>query len=116
METEAKIFVETARTAIARAEKEADFAAIAIAQANADAASPNLKLVEIAKWHTAHIIKYYGEAIVALEQAAKDELPAEHKNYIEQKMKICLEKMALANTRKLELGAILRTRKLFGAD
>jgi hypothetical protein len=111
LDNQAKQSIEEARKSIALAEKELNYADIAFAQTEADSEEPNLKLAEIAKWHYAQTIKYYSEAVAALEPAGRRELPAKYKKYIDLKTKKCLEEMAYANTRKIRLGVILRTSR-----
>jgi len=107
----AKKFIEDARKSIAIAEKEMNYADIAFAHTGTDSESPNLKLAEIARWHCEQSIKHYGEAISALEKAAKQTLPAKYKKYVDLKSKKCLEEMAYANTRKIKIALFLRTAR-----
>lgn len=108
---EAKRCIETARKAIALAEKEQKYAEIAFAHTDKDSDNPNLRLAEIAVWHYAQSIKNYGEAIAELEQATKSKLPAKYKKYVDLKTKKSLEEMAYANERKMRLNVVLRTKR-----
>lgn len=109
IDDKSKNFIEDVRKSVALAEKELNYADIAFAQTEKDSENPNLKLAEIAKWHYAQSIKYYSEAVAALEQASKLSLPAKYKKYVDLKTKKCLEEMAYSNTRKIALGVIFRT-------
>ena len=108
LDSQAKQLIEDARKSIALAEKELNYADIAFAQTDSGSDNPNLKLAEIAKWHYAQTIKYYGEGVSNLERASKLELPVKYKKYVDLKMKKCLEEMAYSNTRKIDLSAMLR--------
>jgi len=108
LDKQIKYLIEEARKSIALAEKESNYAEISYTQADTDKELPNLKLAEISKWHYAQTIKYYSEAAVSLESADKLKLPAKYKKYVELKVKKCLEEMAAANTRKIELEALLQ--------
>src|SRR4051812_43935490 len=85
LDSQAKQFIEDARKSIALAEKELNYADIAFAQTDKDSDNPNLKLAEIAKWHYAQTIKYYGEGVSNLERAGKLGLPAKYKKYVDLK-------------------------------
>lgn len=111
LDSRAKQFIEDARKSIAVAEKEMNYADIAFAQTGADSESPNLKLAEIARWHCEQSIRYYSEAVTALEQAGKQNLPAKYKKYVDLKTKKCLEEMVYANTRKIRFAFVIRTGK-----
>lgn len=111
MDTENKKLIEEARKSIALAEKELHYADVAFTQTGKDSDNPNLKLAEIARWHYAQTIKYYGEAVESLEKTAEKGLPAKYKKYVELKTKKCLEEMAYANERKIKLGVVLRAAR-----
>jgi hypothetical protein len=106
LDGQTKQLIEEARKSIALAEKELNYAEIAFGQAEKEPENPNLKLAEIAKWHYAQTMKYYGEAVTVLELTAKKNLPEKYKKYVELKTKKCLGQMAYTNTRQIVLEAV----------
>src|ERR1051325_4015911 len=78
MDMQDKKFIEDARKSIALAEKELNYGDIAFAQTDKDSDNPNLKLAEIAKWHYAQTIRYYGEAMESFEKIDNPGLAAKY--------------------------------------